>query len=148
MKKILGITVLFAFFAANAQERSGTFEVKLNGKLIVKKQDIPQAEGVRVELTASQLKPGAKMQFVIADVNSFPQWKRKLMLNDLQENEIKILEKNIVSGTYDWNIADLKSLLEKHKTLNIFTYCTPIDENQGALIRIRRFHLCTLVLKN
>jgi hypothetical protein len=52
----------------------------------------------------------------------------------------------VVSGTYDWNLADLKLLLEKYKTLKIFTYSTPIDENQGALIRIRRFHLCTLVL--
>jgi hypothetical protein len=146
MKHLFSIALLFAFVTVNGQEKSGTYELKLNGKTIIKKRAIPDGEAPMVKLTAKQLKTGAKLQFKITDADNFPQWKRKLMLNDVGENEIRTMEKNGVSGTYDWNITDLKLLLEKYKTLKIFTYCTPIDENQGAMIRIRRFHLCTLAL--
>jgi hypothetical protein len=147
MKHLLCISFLFAVITTNAQERTGTFEIKLNGKTIVRKQAIPNGAGIPIALTAKQLAAGGKLQLKITDADNYAEWKRKLMLNDVQENEIKTLEKDFVSGTYDWNITDLKPLLQKSTTLNLFTYCTPIDENRAALIRIRRFHLITFTLK-
>lgn len=147
MKQIFSCIFLFSVSALYAQDKAGTFDIKLNGKAIVNKQAIPANEGATVTLTAKQLAGGGKLQ--LAMVNGEPRdgWKRKLMLNDVNETELSVFEKDFVTGTYTWNISNLKTLLEKHKTLKIFTFCSPIDENQAAMMRLRRYHLCTLVLK-
>ncbi len=147
MKQFLFVILMLAAGMGHAQEKAGTFDIKLNGKTIVKKTAIPQNEGPQVTLTAKQLAAGG--QLLLNLVNGEPRdgWKRKLMLNDASENELSVFEKDYVTGAYSWNISNLGALLAQHKTLKIYTICTPVDERKAAVMRLRRYHLCTLVLK-
>jgi hypothetical protein len=144
MKQLLSILFLFAVISVHAQD--GSFNLKLNGKQIAKGPFAAEA-GITVSITQKQLQPGGKLQVVIKDAGNNSGWKRILLLTDTEGNEVKTMEKNMSNGTFDWNIRDLKDLLKKYKTLTLHTYSIPIDEQQAALVRVRRFQLCTLELK-
>lgn len=144
MKQVLGILFLFAFASVQAQD--GSFNLKLNGKPIAKGSFSGDA-GVTVTLNQKQLAAGGKLQIVVKDAGNNSGWKRIFLLADDQGNEVKTMEKNSSNGTFDWNITDLKDILKKYKKLTLHTYSIPIDEQQAALVRVRRFQLCTLELK-
>lgn len=144
MKQLLSIFLLFAAIGVQAQD--GSFNLKLNGKQIAK-GPFSSDVGVKVPVNQKQLLPGGKLQVVIKDAGNNSGWKRILLFTDADGNEVKTMEKNISNGTFDWNITDLKALLKKYKTLTLHTYSIPIDEQQAALVRVRRFQLCTLELK-
>lgn len=145
MKHLFSILFLFAVIGVKAQD--GSFTLKLNGKLVVQGPISMRTIIKPTAVTQKQLQPGGKIQLTVKDAASNPGWKRIFVLADEQGNEIKTMEKNMVNGTYDWNITGLKDILKKYKKVAVHTYSIPVDEQQAALVRVMRFQLCTLELK-
>lgn len=70
-------------------------------------------------------------------------WTRSIMVFNSEDQEIKRVQGSKLSYTN----ASLLNLLKKHKTLQIYTWSIPDDPALKERIRVRRVHLCTLVLE-
>lgn len=145
MKQLIGLFFLFSFMGVQAQD--GSFIMKLNGKQVVQGPISMRTLIKPTPITQKQLQPGGKLQVTVTGAANNTGWKRILIMADEQGNEIKTMEKNMVNGTYDWNITGLKDILKKYKKVAVHTYTIPVDEQQAALVRVMRFQLCTLELK-
>jgi hypothetical protein len=71
-------------------------------------------------------------------------WKRSFMIIDESGNILG--EKESYYG-FKLKNADLKKLFGKGSILKIYTWAIPKDPAKAALVRVRRVHLCTVVLK-
>jgi hypothetical protein len=74
-------------------------------------------------------------------------WKRMFTLQDSLGNEVLSFEKSGTTGAFTWPVNNLAALFKKHGALQLFTIALPADPKQAALVRVARFHLCTLSLK-
>ena len=70
-------------------------------------------------------------------------WTRSIMIFDSADKELKRITGTKLSLTN----ANLLSLLKKNKSIQIYTWSIPNDPELKARIRVRRVHLCTLVLE-
>lgn len=70
-------------------------------------------------------------------------WIRTIAIYDESDNEVY---KNASASV---KIPDslMKKLLTKNKSIKIYTWALPKDPAEAARIRVRRVHLCTIVLR-
>lgn len=83
--------------------------------------------------------------FIVAFRQASPQkgWERTITAYDEKNNE---LEKQ-KGKTFSLKTSELKILLDKFKTITIYTINSPSDPKIKSQVRLRRVHLCTLVLQ-
>ena len=83
--------------------------------------------------------------FVISYKETEPQkdWKRTIMAYDEKDKELS----KQTGNKFLLKSAALKTLLQTSKIVKIFTWSLPTDPNLAAQVRVRRVHLCTLVLE-
>jgi hypothetical protein len=83
--------------------------------------------------------------FIVAFRQASPQkgWERTITAYDEKNNE---LEKQ-KGKTFSLKTSELKILLDKFKTITIYTINYPTDPKIKSQVRLRRVHLCTLVLQ-
>jgi len=70
-------------------------------------------------------------------------WIRTIAVYDQKDNEL--LKKQ--SPSMKVTDAQMKKMLSENKTIKIYTWALPKDPEEAARIRIRRVHLCTIVLR-
>jgi hypothetical protein len=71
-------------------------------------------------------------------------WKRETSVVDDAENELVKRGSRKVALSQ----GELKSILSKGITrFHVFSWTIPTDPQQAALVRVRRVHLCTIVVK-
>jgi hypothetical protein len=70
-------------------------------------------------------------------------WKREIIIFDTADNEL-FRQKG---SQLKLQNATLKKLFKKSDTLEIYTISLPADPKAAALVRVRRVHLYTLILK-
>lgn len=70
-------------------------------------------------------------------------WTRSMMIFDPNDQEIKRVKGNKLS----YSNSNLLTLLKKHKKIMFYTWSIPDDPAIKERIRVRRVHLCTLVLE-
>jgi len=75
-------------------------------------------------------------------VSSKGKWIRTIAFYDEKDNEL--LKKQTANLKIE--DAELNKLLLANKTIKIYTWSLPKDPAEAARIRIRRVHLCTIVL--
>jgi len=110
----------------------------------------------KVRLSTSEENEKNSIEIKTADVNKKgllsiafkegvpqPDWQRELIIFDPADNEL-LKQKGSLLKVQN---ADLKKLFGKSKTLMVYTMSLPKDPNLAATVRVRRVHLCTLVLK-
>jgi hypothetical protein len=79
-----------------------------------------------------------------ADPAKEKEWVRSFLLYGDTDNEV--LRKDSTQ-TIKIPAAELKKLFSTQKKIRIYTTAIPSDPNMAARVRIRRVHLCTLVLQ-
>lgn len=70
-------------------------------------------------------------------------WKRTIALFDERDREVFKREGSIMK----LNNEQLAPFFNQSKTIKIYTWALPANPEEAARIRIRRVHLCTLILK-
>ena len=70
-------------------------------------------------------------------------WTRSIMVFDSTDKELR----RITGTKLSYTNASLLSLLKKHRTIAVYTWSIPDDPALKERIRVRRVHLCTLVLE-
>jgi hypothetical protein len=115
--------------------------VYLNKKPVLETQEESEEKN-QVLIKASALKN--KNVFTITYIEASKQkgWSRSMMLFDSTDKELKRVKGNKIT----YSNASLLLLLKKYKSLHVYTWSLPNDPAMKERIRVRRVHLCTLVL--
>lgn len=133
---------LFAFLLSFVTFHQEGWKVCLDKKVLFSaSKDDPEKNVVRI----SDKDLDEHKNFIVnfKETASQKGWERSIIMYDEKDNELKKQSgKKFVLTT-----SELKNLLEQHKTIKIYTINSPTDPKLKAQVRIRRVHLCTLVLQ-
>ena len=119
-----------------------SWKVSLDKKIVLK-TSTEDAEKNVIKISSADLKK-AKI-FTVSYIESSPQkgWERTITAYDEKDNELKKQK----GKTFTFKTSELKNLLLKYKTVKIYTINSPTDPKMKSQVRLRRVHLCTLVLQ-
>ncbi len=129
----------FSAFSMKAQD---SWVVYLN-KVQVLQSTQESPEKNIVSINEEDLKNKQVFTLTYFDREKQKDWSRFIMLNNSEDHEIRRLKSNRLRYTNQ----DLLKLLQKYKTIHIYTWALPDDPALRKRIRVRRVHLCTLVLE-
>jgi hypothetical protein len=130
---------LLSFIGVIAQDN---WKVSLDKKVLLNASEENEAKNV-INISPADLK--TKKTFVLNYKEAAPQkgWERTISIYDEKDNELKKQK----GKSLTLKVSELKSLLNKFKTIKIYTTSLPTDPKIKAQIRVRRVHLCTLILQ-
>ena len=119
-----------------------SWKVSLDKKIVLK-TSTEDAEKNVIKISSADLKK-AKI-FTVSYIESSPQkgWERTITAYDEKDNELKKQK----GKTFTFKTSEPKNLLLKYKTVKIYTTNSPTDPKMKSQVRLRRVHLCTLVLQ-
>lgn len=139
MKFLLAFLLGFITLAATAQD---SWKVALDKKVLLK-TSTEDAEKNVVKISSADLKKAKS--FTINYIESTPQkgWERSISAYDEKDSELKKQK----GKTFTLKTSELKTLLNKNKTVKIYTINSPTDPKMKSQVRLRRVHLCTLVFQ-
>jgi hypothetical protein len=136
--------ILFAFllgwFATTVQHDS--WKLCLDKKQLLKTSTEDEQKNV-ITLTSAQLKKSKQLQLVYSQAAPDKAWERTISLYDTNDQELTTQKGN----KFTIKTSSLASLLQQHKTIKFYTLYSPTDPKMKAMVRLRRVHLCTLVLQ-
>lgn len=146
IKKVCLLILGLAWLSAHAQDPySSYWTVSWNKKVILLSHASDETANTRT-IKRSDLKKNYQLELTYkeGDPKMDKEWKRSIMVFD--ENDKELLRKD--STWYIKIKADeLKKLFGDKKRLNIYTVATPVDPDLAARVRVRRVHLCSLIIK-
>lgn len=137
--------MLFAFlsiFSSVSSFAQDNWKVCIDQKVLLN-TTVEDEEKNTIKISAVELKK-IKL-FVVSYKDESPQtgWERTILVYDEKDNE-KLRK---VNTKLSLKIAELNTLLGKSKTIKVYTMYAPIDPKMKAQVRLRRVHLCTLILQ-
>ncbi len=138
MKTVVLIASIFLMSQLKAQD---SWVVFLNKQQLLS-TSTESAEKNVFSVKEEDLKENHPFTLTYFDLNKEKDWTRFLMIFTTKDEEIKRQEGRKMRLTN----SRLLELLKKHKELHFYTYSLPNDPDLRARIRVRRIHLCTLVL--
>ena len=131
-------TILFAM-SINAQEKSDNWQITWNEKVILS----TASENQKANVKNVDFKESAVLGISYKEAEPKADWSRSFILFDESDNEL--LRKENKSMTKIGS-EELKKAIGDKNTIKIYTVSLPTDPNMAAQVRVRRVHLCTLVL--
>jgi hypothetical protein len=137
--------IIFAFLlscvgmAAIAQD---SWKVCLDKKILLS-TSIEDAEKNVIKLFFSDLKKRKIFTVNYNEVTHQKGWERTITAYDEKDNELK----KQTGKKFSLKTSELKILLDKYKTVKIYTINFPTDPKMKSQVRLRRVHLCTLALQ-
>jgi hypothetical protein len=96
-----------------------------------------------VSIKASSLRSKNIFMLTYLEAEKQQGWSRSLMIFDSSDHELKRIKGSRLSLTNN----SLLSMLRKSRRIDIYTVSMPDDPAIRERIRVRRVHLCTLVLQ-
>jgi hypothetical protein len=125
----------------SSMQAQDSWTVHLNKKSVLEASE-ESIDKNSIRINASDLKK--KNNFVLTYFENPKQkgWTRSLMVFDSSDKELKRIKGTKLSLTN----SNVLSLLKKYKSIQLYTWSIPDDPALKARIRVRRVHLCTLVL--
>ena len=140
MKSLAIILTCFLFaMTTNAQEQTDKWQIKWNGKAILS----TAAESEKDNVRKVDFNENTVLALSYKEATPKADWARSFLLFDEGDNEL--LRKENVSMTKIGS-EELKKAIGNNKTIRIYTISLPTDPQMAAQVRVRRVHLCTLVL--
>lgn len=136
MKRIFSIVVML-FSICNVQAQTGSWKIKLNGKLLLSASKEDEKVNCKKTKSSQWTKNGfLEISFTEDEPDT---WWRLFHFNDEQDNEL--IRKDSVTY-FKIPAKELQRIFTGKKEIRIYTTIAPWDPNLA--VRIRRVHLCTL----
>jgi hypothetical protein len=136
------LILLGALIVSTAAMVPDTWKVTLNNKaLLVTSVENPEKN----KFTISRAELLKKGPLVISYTEKKPEkgWKREISVVDPGENDLVKRGNSKVTIT----TGELKKILDKGvKTIHVYSWTLPTDPNKAAVVRVRRVHLCTIIV--
>jgi hypothetical protein len=144
MKTILFLAFTFIMSLSNGQPQDATdsWKVEHNGKTKLKATAENEDKNV-ITIKKEDLKKTGTFLVAYKEVSSERGWQRSITLFDVKDNELLKSESALLKIPN----SKLSSLANSHKILKIYTWSLPTDPAVAATVRIRRIHLCTILIK-
>lgn len=141
-KFLLFISISIMSLTSDAQTGNNC-TISHNSKkvLTVTKED---AVKNKITIKSADLKKTGSLVIAFPVSKTKSEWKRNLMIYDTTDNVL--LTKEDVTGLTLTN-TELAALLAGKKQFSIFTASIPRDPKKAAAVRVRRIHVCTVVIK-
>lgn len=136
---ILVLTYLSFSMSINAQEKMDSVKVKWNRNVIFS----GAVESEKDNTVKFSFNEGSVLEIIYKEAERKADWTRTLLIFDNSDNELARFEngyKTKLGGDV------LKNIIGNNKTLKVYTISLPTDPEMAARVRVRRVHLCTLVL--
>lgn len=135
------LLLLTVAISTSVMAQNDSWKVTHNAKVRLSTSE--ENEMNSIEVRAAEL--NKKGLLSIAFKEGVPQagWQREIMVFDPADNDL-LKQKGSLLKVQN---AELKKLFGESKTLMVYTMSLPKDPNLAATVRVRRVHLCTLVLK-
>ena len=145
MKKTVCIFVAFIAVLTVAAQNEIAWNVCHDKKKLFS-SSIENEEQNNLVVNLSDLRPGK--DFIITYQGVYTpeqkgQWKRTIGIYTAADKELYRTDSAVLK------ISDLqlKKFLQGNKTIKVYTWALPKDPKEAARVRVRRVHLCTIMLK-
>jgi hypothetical protein len=139
MKMLFTFLLSFISIAAFTQD---SWKLCLDKKLLLK-SSVEDEEKNSVKLSPSALQKSKSFSVDYKAASPQAGWQRSILIFDEKDKELKKQSGN----TLTLKASDLKKLFQESKKLKIYTISLPTDPKLRAQVRVRRVHLCTLILQ-
>jgi hypothetical protein len=139
MRLILFFLGLFITTSILGQDK---WSVSYGGKTVLKAAAEDADKNV-VTIHAADLKKKKELSLIYTQKEVQKGWERFIVAFDEKDAELK----KIRGSKMKLDSAALQALFKKSKTLKIYSWSLPTDPKLKASVRIRRVHLCTLILQ-
>jgi hypothetical protein len=96
-----------------------------------------------IQISSAELKKGKNLVVTYKEQSQQKGWERTLFVFNENDKELKTQ----VGKKLSLKVSDLKTWLNQNKEVKIYTLNSPTDPKMKAQVRLRRVHLCTLVLQ-
>jgi hypothetical protein len=96
-----------------------------------------------IQISSAELKKGKNLVVTYKEQSRQKGWERTLFVFNENDKELKTQ----VGKKLSLKVSDLKTWLNQNKEVKIYTLNSPTDPKMKAQVRLRRVHLCTLVLQ-
>ena len=135
--------MLFAFLLGmTAIAQQDSWKVCLDKKVLLQTSQEDEQKNV-FTITAAELNKSKKFEISYKHAAPDKAWERTLSIYDVNDRGLKTVSGDKLTV----KTAELRTLLEQHKTIKFYTLYSPTDPKMKAMVRLRRVHLCTLVLQ-
>jgi regulator of protease activity HflC (stomatin/prohibitin superfamily) len=143
MKSLLFIVLLFSAFSAYSQDNA-EWKIIINKKTIFSAKQEDEQKNIDT-ISLSDVKPNKN--FIISYFetidNAKKSWKR--IIGIYNESDKELIRKDAVA--LKLNTTQVRKWLFDNKKIKIYSWSLPKDPKEAARVRVRRVHLCTIVLK-
>jgi hypothetical protein len=119
-----------------------SWKVEHNGKSKLKASSENTAKNI-ITITKGDLKKGGALVIAYKEAGKQKDWVRSITLFDEKDNEL-LKEESILLKVPN---NQLSLLAGKNKIIKVYTWALPTDPAVAATVRIRRIHLCTILIK-
>jgi hypothetical protein len=133
---------LTGFFISLGAVAQNSWKVLLNDKAVLNSSTENEEKNF-VLIKKDDLKKKKDFSIFYSEKNKKNNWQRIIALYD--ENDQELFQQE--GAKLKIPNASLQSYFKKAKKINIYTWALPTDPKLKAAIRIRRVHLCTLILQ-
>lgn len=139
MKFFLFVLLSFGGITVFAQDG---WKVCFDKKILLSASEESEEKNV-IRIFSADLKKYKK--FTVRYKESEPQkgWQRTIMAYD--EKNIELIKQK--GSKFSMKSGALKNLFQISRIIKIYTISLPTDPNLAAQVRVRRVHLCTLVME-
>lgn len=133
---------LIGFFISVAAPAQDSWKICLNKKTVLKASAESEEKNI-IHISAADLKDKSGFVVNYAEQNKKNDWERTIMIYDENDHELSRQK-----GTkFELSNEDLQAFFQQSQTLKIYTWALPADPKLKAAVRVRRVHLCTLILE-
>jgi hypothetical protein len=133
---------LIALFLNSTALAQASWKISLDNKTVLKASLEDEAKNI-VRIKASNLKQKRDFIACYTEQDKKKDWERTIIVFDEKDRELRQQK----GTTLKVKTSTLRSWFKESKQLKIYTWALPIDPKLKAAIRVRRVHLCTLVLE-
>lgn len=137
--------ILFAFFlsfAGVSVVAQDSWKVCLDKKVLLN-ASTEDAEKNVIKIFSADLRKSKDFVVSYKQFSLQKGWERTISVYDEKDNELK----KQTGEKFTLKASELKTLLEKYKTIKIYTINSPTDPKMKARVRLRRVHLCTIIFE-
>ena len=133
---------LASFFISLSTLAQPGWKVLLNGKTVLNTTVEDEAKNI-IRIKKTDLKKKRGLSVLYTEEAKKKNWEREIALYDENDREL-IRQKGVQLKLSN---SALQSYFKNSKKIAIYTLAFPADPKLRAAIRIRRVHLCTLILE-
>ena len=144
MKTILFIAFTFIMTLSNGQIQIGndSWKVEHNGKIKLKASEENEGKNV-ITIKKDDLKKTGVLLVAYKEMDGQRGWQRSITLFDEKDNKL-LKSEGALAKVPNEKLAELAN---RYKIIKIYTWSLPTDPAVAATVRIRRVHLCTILIK-